>query len=527
MQTVLRKLIFAALFWVACASAQILVIPQVADGGGWRSTIVITNTTGVDINGILLSFFKDIGSGATAAWNPNFLEGSFSGSVRAGSSVFLHTPGTGALSQGWAQLIASAGVTAYVIYTYSSNGHDQDSTAPAVSSATRILVPFDNTKPAGKLTSLATAIAVVNPNPIPLTISVNLEIGGTGTAATALNLPANGQMAFVMGTQFPGTAGKSGLAEFYTSSGSFSIIALRGNPTGGLTSLRVYDETGPPIISTSGGGGGGGGGVPKGDITFAGFGLTKTTSSVGTNESIGGTFDDFTPAAWNIPYSQTQIDKCYVYTLTYSGASAPSAPSFSMDAGKITLAGPGLPGGSINVPEIQAGALGPAYQASQLTLVDGATYTLTGAGGTQVEAFSPVSATLPNSFTTNVMTISTIDRTKPLPITWTGSGFENVVIGIVTTTLSGMTANLVVVTCVVPASLGTYSVPTAALSKLSPVTVPFGFGSLSATTAPAIQGSSASRFIGTGLTPNLVGGGKITYGDFTASDSVQQNVKVQ
>jgi hypothetical protein len=52
-------------------------------------------------------------------------------------------------------------------------------------------------------------------------------------------------------------------------------------------------------------------------------------------------------------------------------------------------------------------------------------------------------------------------------------------------------------------------------------------GSLSATTTPAIQGSAASRFIGTSLTPNLVGGGKITYGNFTASFTVQQTVAVQ
>jgi hypothetical protein len=512
---------------MACACAQILVIPQVADGGGWRSTIVLTDTTTLDIDGISLTFFKDIGGGVTAPWSPTFLEGNFSGSVPAGSSVFLHTPGTGALTQGWAQLIASAGLTAYVIYTYSSGGHDQDSTAPAVSSASRILVPFDNTIPANRLKGLTTALAVVNPNPIAETVLVNLEIAGTGSTGTALNLPANGQMAFVMASQFPATAGKSGLAEFYTTAGTFSIIALRGNPTGGLTSLRAYSENGPPVISTSGGGGGGGGGggVPAGDITFAGFSLSKLTTSVGTNESIGGTFDAFTPAAWNIPYSSTQIDKCYVYELTFSGANSPSAPSLSMDAGKITLAGPGLPGGSIIVPEIQAGTLGPAYQASSLTLVDGATYTLSGAGGTQVEAFSKVSATLPNNFTSNVLTISSIDRTKPLPITWTGTGFDNVDIGVVTTTLSGGTVTLVVVTCVVPASLGTYSIPAAALSKLSAVTAPLG--SLSATTAPAIQGTAASRFIGTSLTPNLVGGGKITYGDFTASFTVQHTVTVQ
>ena len=514
---------------MACASAQILVIPQVADGGGWRSTIVLTNTTAVDINGVLLTFYKDIGSaGATAAWSPTFLEGSFSGTVPAGSSVFLHTPGTGPLSQGWAQVIASAGVTAYVIYTYSSNGHDQDSTAPAVSSATRILVPFDNTLPAGKLKSLTTALALVNPSPIPLTVSVNLEIAGTGSTATALNLPANGQMAFTMTSQFPATAGKSGLAEFYTTAGSFSMIALRGNPTGGLTSLKVYNETGSPVISTSGGGGGGGGGVPAGDITFAGFGITKTTTSIGPpTEGIGGLFAAYTPTAWNLPSSGPTFDngKCSVFDQTYSAATPPpSSPAMTLDGGKVTLAGPGLPGGSIVLQELTTPSLGPVYQASSLTLVDGATYSLTGAGGTQVEAFSKVSATLPNNFTTNVLTISSIDRTKSLPITWTGTGFDYVVLGVSATVLSGTSYRAVTVTCVVPASLGTYSIPSAALAKL-PATVPPFMGGLTASTASGTF--SGQRFTGTSLTPNLVQGGKITYGGFSASFSVYQSVAVK
>ena len=94
MQSILRKLILTASFSAACLCAQVQVIPQVADGAGWRSTIVLTNTTSQNINGVSLTFNKDIGAGATAPWSPTFLEGSFSGSVPAGSSVFLHTPGT-------------------------------------------------------------------------------------------------------------------------------------------------------------------------------------------------------------------------------------------------------------------------------------------------------------------------------------------------------------------------------------------------------------------------------------------------
>jgi hypothetical protein len=248
---ILRNLILTALFSMACACAQLLVIPQVADGGGWRSTLVLTNTTAVAVNGVTLTFLKDITPGVpgqTGPWSPTFTEGSLPSSIPAGSSIFLHTPGTGALAQGWAQVQATAGVEAYVIYTYTANGRDQDATAPAVSSAPRILVPFDNTN------GLVTALAVVNPNAQPLTIAVNFKLSGaagTLVPGNQIQLPSNGQVAFLLATQTPGTAKVSGLAEFYSmtpSGANFSIIALRANPTGGFTSLETYNESGSPII---------------------------------------------------------------------------------------------------------------------------------------------------------------------------------------------------------------------------------------------------------------------------------------
>jgi len=534
MQIILRNLILTALFSMACICAQVQVIPQVADGGGWRSTLVLTNTSSSPEN-VTLLFYKDTTSGATDTWTPPFLEG-LPTSINGGSSVFLHTSGTAAaVSQGWAQLIGSPDVVAYVIYTFTSNGRSQDATAPALSTATRILVPFDNTTPAGSAKGLTTALAVVNPNPISLTISVNLKTsgpGGSATQGTALNLPANGQMAFVMPSQFPATAGLSGLAEFYSNSLGFSIIALRGNPTGGLTSLQVYFESGAPIITTTGGGGGGGGGgVPAGDITFAGFSIGKTTSSVGGTESVGGLIAAYKPTAWNLPFNGTKIDKCVVFDVSYSGANYPSAPELSLDAGQITLTGPGLAGGSVVVPEINTtGSIGPIYSKMlpSGTLAGGGKYTLTAAGGTQVEGFS-ASATLPNNFTTNVNTISSIDRTKPLPINWTGTGFENVIIGVNGTAISGTTVHAVVISCLVATQLGTYSIPAAALSKLPAISGPLsGIGSLSVSTAPAITGTvSGQSSTETSLTPNLVGGGKTTYGGFAPHFSVQQSVTIQ
>jgi hypothetical protein len=68
------------------------VIPQIADGGGWQTTIVITNTfsTGGSVS---LTFFQDTANGNTTAWVPPFLETVNLQNIGVGPSgtVFLHT----------------------------------------------------------------------------------------------------------------------------------------------------------------------------------------------------------------------------------------------------------------------------------------------------------------------------------------------------------------------------------------------------------------------------------------------------
>jgi hypothetical protein len=160
----------------------------------------------------------------------------------------LHTPGTAAiLTQGWGELDATAGVVGYVIFPSHAPGNPaQDATAPAVTAASRILVPFDNTS------HLITALAVVNPNTAAESISVNIRTSdGAISTGTLPSMPPKGQRTFLMPTQFTGTAGKSGLAEFYTNSGTLSIIALRADPSGAFTTAPVYSETGAPVIGAN------------------------------------------------------------------------------------------------------------------------------------------------------------------------------------------------------------------------------------------------------------------------------------
>ncbi len=295
------------------SSFQNQVIPQVADGKGWATTIVLTNTTTGDLP-VTLNFKQAVpkGAGVTLPWSPPFQNSvSSSFNIPAGSSIFMRTLGNATeTSTGWAELVADPRVTGYAIFTQlSMDGRAQDSTAPAVLASSRILVPFDNTS------GLVTAIALVNPNASAETVSVNFRTsdGATSTDTVVPTLPSQGQITFLLPTPFPETSGKSGLAEFYVSSGTISIIALRANGSA-ITSAPVFFETGTPIITTggSGGGGGGGGGGGTGNIVAGGFTVAQvsvTLPSTGTtmSETIGGGFSSYTQAEWQVPILSTNI----------------------------------------------------------------------------------------------------------------------------------------------------------------------------------------------------------------------------
>jgi len=240
-------------FTVLSAAQTTLVIPQIADGGGWQTALVLTNTT-TNPATVNLSFFQDTGAGATQNWTLSFLETSSPQdlSLPAAGTLFLHTAGTAATtSTGWAQMQASNGVVAYAIFTLRVSGRqDQDGTSEAAASATRVLVPVDNTN------GFATSIGISNPTSSSESISVGWQpTSGSSAQLSSLTLPAQGHSAFATAQQFSATAGMSGLLEFYSASGNISVLALRFNPTGAFTTAPAYAQTGPPIIGSSTGGG--------------------------------------------------------------------------------------------------------------------------------------------------------------------------------------------------------------------------------------------------------------------------------
>lgn len=266
-----------------------------------------------------------------------------------------------------------------------------------------------------------------------------------------------------------------------------------------------------------------------GKITFAGMTVGKTfayTNGVATEtDVVGGPFSQFSAGEWSLEFSGPTIGPCNVLDETYpaGGKEATGADAYLNAGPSLSVSGAGIP--TTTVPPVNT-PTGPVYIANfaKGALVNGGTYTLTGPGGSQVGAFT-ATATMPGSLTVpNLSSFTTINRSQPLTVNWTGTGFDQVIIRIETDILTASSTHSANLTCAVPAAPGTYTIPAAALSYL----LAGGIGQFQVN-AVFNGGGIVAAEASSGLTVNipLVAGGQIDFGAFASFIAIVQSATIQ
>jgi uncharacterized protein (TIGR03437 family) len=244
-----------------------------------------------------------------------------------------------------------------------------------------------------------------------------------------------------------------------------------------------------------------------GTITMAGLVIGELYQSGALSYEIGGVINQYTAAEFLIPYGGTKVGYCTILSETYpAGSKEPSAPDSQLDAGTITLSGPGS-GTNQTLSKV-----GGAYTGTLNSITLGGSYTLTAGGGSQVGPFS-ITSKFPNAFSVNnLSSLANVNRSQPLTVSWTGSGnFDTVEIQINTTTETTTTVFGSDLNCAVPASLGTYTIPASVLSTLRP-----SANALLQVTADTNNGfpeSAESTTLPNAVIP-LVSGGLVDFGGF-------------
>lgn len=210
---------------------------QVVDGGGWRTTILLYNTTRSE-SSYKLQMYRDDGTAMPAALSAS--SAPLEGTIASGGSATIETAGqTGSVTQGWALLSGTPGISGVGVFRQRIEGRpDQEASVISSGRERRLLVPYD------QMEGNSTGLAITNPEGAQQTVSLTFrDERGMTTGRPALILPPNGHTAFALGTAqapsgAPGTG--RGVIEINGGSGQRVVaLGLRFNATGAFTSLPV------------------------------------------------------------------------------------------------------------------------------------------------------------------------------------------------------------------------------------------------------------------------------------------------
>jgi large repetitive protein len=242
------------------------VLPQIATGAGWGTTIFLSNTTSsiasAEIN------FREPGGSFTAipvsVQQPGFAAMTTTSSsldfvMPANSTIVIQNTNSSApvLLQGWADVQTTGGVSAYAIFrqtfpagavaAFPNGGFTEGVAAQQGSFSATITLPFDNTN------GIVTAVALASISNLPPDITATVyNVNGTATSYPVPptgSLSTNGQTTFTLPDNYPASANTRGFIVFQNlndvnGQGTISGLALRFN-SGVFVSLPAFASVTP------------------------------------------------------------------------------------------------------------------------------------------------------------------------------------------------------------------------------------------------------------------------------------------
>jgi len=184
--------------WVQAADTNTLYFAQMADGGGYVTSIVLVNPGTADLNATLETLKSD-GSPLTVTLN-GATGTSFTQTIKARGSLFLMTSGKGEqTSTGWVRVRGTEPLGGSLVYSYFSGGKaiSEAGLDPSLP-VTQFCFTVDTRQ--GNFSGLA----VVNPNSTPLEIRYVLyDVEGNLKAEASQQLGSMQHAAKLIGEIFP------------------------------------------------------------------------------------------------------------------------------------------------------------------------------------------------------------------------------------------------------------------------------------------------------------------------------------
>jgi hypothetical protein len=217
-----------------------IVVPQIADGGDWKTTVVVISNDTLAAQ-FTLRFYRATGEPLALPVTGRGMTTEVAGTVPAGGFDVIETDGTaGALVDGWAEIATQNRLAGYAIFRSRSARQDSEGVVPIPSVAgRRLLIPFDN---AG---GFATSVAVANADAAACASGVARfnDENGQRILETPFALAARNRRAFELAREYTATANRRGVAEFSCANVDLYLVGFRFNPDGAFTSIDPVDPS--------------------------------------------------------------------------------------------------------------------------------------------------------------------------------------------------------------------------------------------------------------------------------------------
>jgi hypothetical protein len=212
-----------------------LILPQFVSGGGWTTTLFLTNT-GSTADNYTVKFYNLNGAARTVSLVGLAATDRVTGNLTAGQTVIYETAATATLEPGWASIEPSSSgsrITGFAVFRLHIAGlPDAEAivTLGNLSDRTFVLL-YDQQN------GYSTGFALVNPTTSTGTYSVSVRDQNGGLIGTdSITLPPFGQLALFVNEKYSSTNGKKGSLTI-TANSAVSILGLRFSPANSFTSF--------------------------------------------------------------------------------------------------------------------------------------------------------------------------------------------------------------------------------------------------------------------------------------------------
>jgi hypothetical protein len=217
-----------------------LALPTSISGGGWSTTLFITNIS-LAAERFTIRFYRPDGAPRSTPLLGAGSVDTLSGTLEPGAMQVFETADTGALEPGWAVLVpGTAGasrLSGFALIRQRSPAAEAIVPLTGTVATRQFVLLFDTS------TGFATGTALANPNTSPLTVTALVRNTAGRTLATeTLTLPPLGSITFSMADRFPASASQKGSMLISASPAGVIALGLRFSPNFTFTSF-------PPLTS--------------------------------------------------------------------------------------------------------------------------------------------------------------------------------------------------------------------------------------------------------------------------------------